>query len=63
MKLAGTITVVLYLLCSYMPRRKFSPMKISGILVGLCKRGPAPSKGNEHFSGGLRKRIPHLMVL
>ena len=63
MKLAGTITVVLCLLCSYMPRNKFPPMKISGILVGLCKRGPAPSKGNEYFSGGLRTRTPYLMVL
>ena len=63
MKLAGRITVVLCLLCSYMPRRKFSPMKISGILVGLCKRGPAPSKGNEYFSGGLRTRTPYLMAL
>ena len=63
MKLAGTITVVLCLLCSYMPRRKFSPMKISGILVGLCKRGPAPSKGNEYFSGGLRTRTPYPMIL
>ena len=63
MKLADTITVVLCLLCSYMPRRKFSPMKISGIWVGLCKRGPAPSKGNEYFSGGLRTRTPYLMVL
>ena len=49
MKLADTITVVLCLLCSYMPRRKFSPIKISGILVDLCKKGPTPSKGNEYF--------------